>query len=471
MDRMAAAVKHKPHASRPPNGAMRDVLERALRVHRQGRREAAERLYRDVLRLQPAQPDALHYLGVLQHQCGHSEAAVSLIGAALERAPQYADAHNNLGNVHKECERLADAEACYRRALSCAPDHVDALANLGVTLEAQERLPEAFVAYAHLLEAAPHGARGHYLMGLFLRNHAENREHVEQAAELFRRTYELDDRWLCALHELGMTLYMLGRSDQAREVYRAWAGRDPANPVPRHMLAASGGAEAPARADDAYVRKTFDRFAENFDEQLLQHLHYRAPQALAAALDTVLPAPAATLDILDAGCGTGLCASLLRPYARCLAGVDLSAGMLEKARQRGGYDELAVAELTAFLQRRRAAWDAVVSADTLVYFGDLAPVLEAAHAALRPGGWLAFSLEALDDDGFELSASGRYRHGRTYVERTLLEAGYTGVRMAADSLRKEAGRPVASWVVLARRAPHGDTDNAVPAMQTEGARP
>src|SRR5699024_10724993 len=147
-------------------------------------------------------------------------------------------------------------------------------------------------------------------------------------------------RWPCMLYELAMTLYMLGRRDEAREVYRAWSERDPDNPIPRHMLAASGGAEAPARADDAYVRETFDRFAGNFDEQLLQHLHYRAPQVLAEALGTVLPSPSASLDMLDAGCGTGLCASLLRPHARHLVGVDLSTGMLDKARQRGGYDAL-----------------------------------------------------------------------------------------------------------------------------------
>ncbi|HEX8778847.1 MAG TPA: methyltransferase domain-containing protein, partial [Rhodanobacter sp.] len=172
----------------------------------------------------------------------------------------------------------------------------------------------------------------------------------------------------------------------------------------------------------------------------------------------VLPAPAAALDVLDAGCGTGLCAPLLRPHARRLAGVDLSGGMVEKARQRGGYDALAVAELTAYLQERAAAWDVVLSADTLVYFGELDTVLEAAHAALRPGGWLAFSLEAEEGepDRVTLTASGRYRHSRAHVLRALERAGFRDIRIAEDSLRKEFGQPVRSWVVLAHRG--GDAD-------------
>ena len=154
---------------------------------------------------------------------------------------------------------------------------------------------------------------------------------------------------------------------------------------------AVGGEPAPPQADEAYVRKVFDSFAASFDEQLLKSLDYRAPEVLVAALTARLEAPRAMLDVLDAGCGTGLCGPLIRPYARRLAGVDLSGGMLEKARQRGGYDDLVEAELGAWLQADSSMWDVVLSADTLIYFGELQSILSSAHKVLRPGGWLAFS--------------------------------------------------------------------------------
>jgi predicted TPR repeat methyltransferase len=219
------------------------------------------------------------------------------------------------------------------------------------------------------------------------------------------------------------------------------------------MLAASGGAEAPARAGDDYVRELFDGFAESFDEQLLRNLDYRAPEVLAAALGEVLPPARGTLEVLDAGCGTGLCAPLMRPHARRLVGVDLSGGMVEKARLRGGYDALHVAELTGYLQAHPARYDLVLSADTLVYFGRLEDALAAAHAALKPGGWFGFTLEAMDGDAEEpeITPSGRYRHGRRYVERVLASSGFARVRIHGDTLRREAGQPVAGWVVLAQR--------------------
>jgi predicted TPR repeat methyltransferase len=186
---------------------------------------------------------------------------------------------------------------------------------------------------------------------------------------------------------------------------------------------------------------------------LLKNLDYRAPVVLTDALGSVLPAADGSLDVLDAGCGTGLCAPLLRPRARTLVGVDLSGGMIEKARARGGYDELVVAELTAYLQTHPAAYDVVISADTLIYFGDLAPVLKAAHGALRPGGWLAFTLEVLEGEGdrYELSSSGRYQHTRDHTQAIVEAAGFDRITIGMDMLRKEHGKIVSGWVVLARR--------------------
>lgn len=429
------------------------LLRKAVEAHQGGEPDTAERLYRRVLQMQAGQPDALHFLGVLCHQRGRSEDAVRLIRMALRATPQHADAHNNLGNVHKESGNLAEAEACYRRALACNAHHQDALGNLTVVLEAQQRPEEARQACRALIEQAPQLGRAHYLMGMQLRRHASEIEDVEQAVVCFRNAIRFDGSNVRALDELGVALYVLDRHDEAIGVYRDWLSREPDNPLPRHMLAACGGMAAPPRADDAYVRNVFDRFADNFDEQLLNNLAYRAPQVLVDALKPMLGLPAGVLDVLDAGCGTGLCGPLIRPYAHRLSGVDLSGGMVEKARARGGYDVLDVAELTAYLQRHPDSWDLVLSADTLVYFGDLYVVLSATRHALRPDGWLAFTLEALEGEESctELSPSGRYQHTRRYVMDALDANGFTGVTITPESLRKEMGAPVAGWVVLARK--------------------
>lgn len=448
-ERTTRAKQRKPAASRAMLRG-RAPLQRAIAAHRRGDLDVAERMYRSLLMQAPANADALHFLGVLLHRRGHSDEAVEKVGAALAVVPDYPDAHNNLGNIHKECGRLDEAEACYRRALACSVAHPNAMSNLAVVLECRDRPEEAFEAYGKLIHMAPGAGRSYWMMGRFLMRHPESRQHLEEAAACFRRALEIDGPKGGVLHDLGNVLYALEQPEEARQVHLEWLRREPDNPVPRHMLAACGGAEVPARATDAYVRETFDKFAASFDEQLLQRLDYRAPQVIVAALQKGLGDDAAGLAILDAGCGTGLCGPLLRGMAARLVGVDLSSGMLEMAARRKLYDELVAAELTAFIEATPRAWDAIVSADTLVYFGDLEPVCRAAHAALHDGGWFCFSLKAREGDGFELSPSGRYVHGGVYAERVLRAAGFVDIDIARDGLRMERGKPVPSWVVRAR---------------------
>jgi predicted TPR repeat methyltransferase len=202
-----------------------------------------------------------------------------------------------------------------------------------------------------------------------------------------------------------------------------------------------------------YVRQVFDDMASSFDDHLLGTLDYRAPGLLCDAVAAALPPPAATLDVLDAGCGTGLCAPLLRPYARRLIGVDLSAGMLAKAAGRQAYDELVRAELTDFVSHQVDAFDVIASADTLCYFGALEGIFRAAATALRTAGLLAFTLEDAGDatSSWRLTTHGRYCHAWSYVEQCLGGAGLVVHSISAAILRMEGGQPVKGLLVVARK--------------------
>jgi len=249
----------------------------------------------------------------------------------------------------------------------------------------------------------------------------------------------------------GRALSAAGEHERAAAFYRDWLAQEPGNPYVQHHLAAALG-QTPERASDAYVEQVFDQFAASFDAHLAT-LQYRAPELVADALRAALPPPASQLAVADLGCGTGLCGPLLRPWARSLVGCDLSSAMLERAAPRRVYDELHKAELVQFLAGRPAAFDLLVSADTLIYFGELAPVFAAAHAALRPGGALVFTLEALDDAAadWRLTESGRYAHASGGLRARLAAAGFAEAAISAITPRHESGRAVPGWLATARR--------------------
>jgi len=253
---------------------------------------------------------------------------------------------------------------------------------------------------------------------------------------------------------LGAALYGWDRIEEAADVYRKWLSLEPDNPLARHLLSACTGQAVATRASDDTVRNIFDGFADSFD-QILEGLQYRAPALVAQAATEVIGPPQSRLDILDAGCGTGLCAEHFKPFARRLVGVDLSLEMLKRAGMRQLYDELIMGELTAFVGAVSSAWDLIVSADTLVYFGDLTGAMGAAWRGLRPRGHVVFTLERATEDGapqgFKINPHGRYSHSEAYVRGILSAARLEPRQISHVHLRLELKKPVEGLLVVARR--------------------
>jgi predicted TPR repeat methyltransferase len=276
-----------------------------------------------------------------------------------------------------------------------------------------------------------------------------------EAEACWRRTIELKSDNADAYTNLVMMLYEKRRFAEAASILRRWLECVPDSPIARHMLASFTGQDVPARAADEYIRSSFDHFARTFEKKLRQ-LEYHAPELVAAATADALGNPTGELDVLDAGCGTGWCGPLLRPYAKQLIGVDLSPAMVEQARARRVYDDLIVVELTAHLEAAVGSYDLVTSADTMVYFGDLKRVFAAAAGALRTGGLLIFTLESAGHEdtqqqGFFLQPHGRYCHTKEYVHNALTQAGMSVCGMTHGILRKELGQPVEGIVASARK--------------------
>lgn len=427
-----------------------EAVSLAVQLHRQGDLDEAETIYRAVLERVPNHADALNFLGVLADQRGRSAEAERLISRAVALVPDFADFSNNLGNVLKGMGRLQEAEEAYRKVLRLQPDHPGALSNLGVILRALGRLDES----AELLSAAVERWPEHWAAHLNLGNTLRRLGRLREAVDSHLRAIALEPSLTPSLKLRIYALYASGRQAQAVELVDQWLAEEPGSAMALHLRAAVSGEAVPDRASDRFVTQTFDTFSEHFDE-LLCELQYRAPELLGDAVAEVLPPPAADLRVVDAGCGTGLCGPLLRPYARRLIGVDLSSGMLQKAAQRGVYDQLVTRELTEFLTEQPAAFDLIVSADTLCYFGALETVLAAATRALGPGGFLAFTVEKAGPDaptaGFLLEHHGRYCHAEPYVRQCLDAAGLAVETIRDAVLRNEAGNPVPGLVVLARR--------------------
>jgi len=434
---------------RRPDRRNAELLQDAIVAHRAGRLDVARVAYERVLARNPRDPDALHFYGVLQHNQHRSDEGIASIRRSLALAPANAFAWLNLGNILLEGQRSEAAKQAYERAASLAPDMADAWFNLGICLRKLEDAPAAVQALDRALMLRPTHAPSAYQRGIAQRD-AGNLP----AAEMdFRRAIELKSDYTEAFESLGMLLYRQDLIAEAAKVYRTWSLLDPSSSTAAHLAAATSGEAVPARSSDAYVIETFDRFAATFDQNL-QNLGYRAPQLVVSALLALVDERRGVDAVLDIGCGTGLCGTRLRSWAKRLVGVDLSPAMIEAARAKSLYDELHVAELGAFMQGSTARFEAIICADTFVYFGALESAFAAAARCLHPAGVLVFTLEEMQEGlarEYRLEPHGRYSHRLEYVSRALAQADLRLVASHSEVLRRERGADVHGLVLTAQR--------------------
>jgi predicted TPR repeat methyltransferase len=276
----------------------------------------------------------------------------------------------------------------------------------------------------------------------------ENSGDLPGAIDLYQRALRVDPYRVAWLTELGRLWRVLGDIERARSWFARALSVGPDSGEAAAGLASLDAAEG---LTEAYIRTLFNQYADRFDTDLVVTLRYQAP-ALVAALIARWGVVEGSADLLDLGCGTGLSGAALKPFARTMDGVDLSPGMVAKAKARGIYDTLAVAEAEAFLAAAARSWDIVAAVDMLNYIGELARIFRATAAQLRPGGLFAGTVEKRGEGGQALSEMRRYRHGEDHVRAALDAAGLCLVEMSQAVLRQEGGMPVAGLVFAARRS-------------------
>ncbi len=438
-------------------GAIEAKFSNALDLHRQGQATKARKLYQSILRARPDHPGALHFLGFLAHQSGDSKTAIRLMRKAIQIQPDYSDAIKNLGNVMLETEQLGEAEQCYRRVIELEPNDVSVYSNLCVVLRHRERFQESIEAGRTATRMAPDYLIGWYNLG----NSYRVARDYKKAIKCYEKAIELNPRFSPAHDSLCQSIFRLEKKSylsrktwkKSIRAYERWLECEPDCAVAAFMLSAIRGEEDLTRAPNAVIRSMFDSFAENFESRLGK-LEYRVPELIGAWVRESLGKPQAGLAVLDGGCGTGLCAPLLKPYAARLTGADLSSAMLVKARARNLYDELVEAELTAYLAEHPETWDLIVFADTLCYFGDLEEIIGLTAQALRHAGNVVFSVEHLTSEseakGYRLHPHGRYSHTEPYLSALMSRAGFSDVELEEAVLRREIGKEVIGLIVSAR---------------------
>jgi protein O-GlcNAc transferase len=192
-------------------------LREANRLQECGELDAAERLYRQILRVLPRHDGALHRLGVIQLQRRNPAAAADLIAQSIAIADRVPDAHANLAMALCQLDRTEEAIREFDRAIALDGRFLGAFVARGNALVRLGRHVAALESFRRALALDPRdpaALTGQGNAQLELGNPAAALGSYERAVAVLPDSLALQANRATALAELGRTTEALQACDR-----------------------------------------------------------------------------------------------------------------------------------------------------------------------------------------------------------------------------------------------------------------
>lgn len=385
------------------------------------------------LKLYPTS-DAIRYLIGLSYMGLKQEAQAKEILLESESLnPNNPEPKLCLADIFSRNNEFEEAEKRYKRLMEIDDKNYAVYSNYAEMLHRQKRLLEAMDIYRKAVIIFPSSADVSNNLGAVLRE----LEEYDEALGLFFNALALNPNLVEASVNIWETLVLLSKDNEqtAKDIADNWYKSYPDNQFAKYARSALRGENI--ENNKIFTEKLFDNFADNY-EMVMQNLDYTAPMVIGRI--------AGHLEgrIADLGCGSGLVGMVVKKAENYLIGVDISAKMLEKAKQKNIYNELIKSDIIDFL-KDRSDFNWVIAADVLGYIGKLDEFIKNCK-----GKNLIFSIEINRNTAdYRLQSNGRFNHNPDYVEKLLIKYGFYDIYKEEFELRTENFIPVNSMIFKA----------------------
>ena len=420
------------------------LLKKAINKHKAGQHSVAQSLYKKILKSQPDHIDANYMLGTSLAETGRADSALKYVKQAECHAPESQYIKNNLGNVYRMLGDYENASMKYHEALSIQPDMTQALNNLAIVQRRLNNKEQAIALYHRAISTKPDFLEAHYNLA---KSYWDNGQ-IENAYACFQRVLELEPNHALATNELGN--YYMQHNDYEKAVscfekYLELVDEDTCGV--KLKLSYLNAGEMPGRQPEQLIKQTYEKKARTWDEDVGRaDMAFLGPQHIEQAVAD-LNIASDDLDILDIGCGTGLCGVYLRNYAKQLHGVDLSSQMLANAEKKQLYDQLVCGDIVDYVNSTSENYDLVVGSGVMIFFGDLQDVITKIARHLNPSGRFIFTLYESNQSDIEIRDNLHFAHSQKYIGKVAEQAGF-GVHSIEQVVHEyENEQPQAGLVV------------------------
>lgn len=403
----------------------------------------AEKAYRSAIECQADYADAYYNLGLTLTRLQRDREALTVYQALIELNPQHIGALFQLGCLLMKQYQFQMAVHYFNNLLQIYPMHAESLINLAACYLKLNQLQHAETYYLRALDIEPNDVQVLFNLGVIYSQQGL----TDEAINYYLRAVIAAPDCYAAYNNLGVSFIALNDRQQALKYFREALRIQPDNVALKHTVEVLAHASTAVISPPEYISALFDFYAPHYDPHVAQGLRYTVPQLFIQLIQDKKNHPK-DWDIVDLGCGTGLCGELIKPWARTLTGVDLSEGMLAIAQQKQIYDTLIQADALSFLLTQSQAFDLVMAGDMLVYVGDLSTIFSAIYQTLKAGGLFVFNLEQAEQGTYVLLPSGRFAHAKPYVDSLITQVGFNVVTYESAMLRQQGGQAVEGHIYL-----------------------
>jgi len=465
--------------------------------------------------LKPDIAELHNHLGGLLLTDENYQEAEAYFKQALKLKPDYAEAYNNYGLLFYKQKAFKKAEKQFRLALEAKRDCFDAMYNLALSLKAQDEISETIACLLALTEADHKYIKAYLLLADLLieqklfeeadkcfqnvlngdlnnteiliaiikswldhKCYKEAKKYCVKALSLrskdieilynlgvietflgekqaainhYHAILQIDFHYFPALNNLAV-LYLEQQSFAAAKYYFQQALKQkPDDKSIQYILNAISGDCSYESAPREYVEPLFDGYADHFEQHLCETLNYCVPELLKQSVMEALSIENPQWNILDLGCGTGLCGKVFEDFSKYLVGIDVSSKMIEVARQDDCYNELIAAENLEYLIDKKEIFDLITAADVFVYQGNLSAIFSACYKALLPESILAFSTEIYSGKTFAMQQTGRFCHAKCYIETLASEIGFKVLISKQVVARQQQNQPIQEYLFILQK--------------------
>lgn len=439
----------------------------------QGSLDQAVDVLRQLLQSHPTYTPTLNNLGSVYYALGSFTEAEHYYRLAIQKQPDYVDAYYNLGLTLAKQHKLEEAITHFAWIVDANPEHAAARFQLGLVLTQQDKIAEAIesflaidrvhpfhfetqvnLATCYLKQGAQEEAKNYYLKALELAPRDTQilfnlgviytqQGLMDSAIQYYQRAIQADPDFFDAHNNLGVAFLAKQHVGFALNHFKEALRLKPYDAAIQYSVQMLSKDQRLLAAPIDYIKNLFNFYANHYEPHLLKSLDYQVPTFLFRAVSDSKKLPLApTWDILDLGCGTGLCAPAWKPFAKTLVGVDLSERMLEIARQKNLYDTLVENTIDTFLSTQQATFDVILAGDVLVYMGDLEKLFVLVQQALKPHGLFVFNTEISEHEPFMMNQSGRFSHQKSYLDQLTEQNHFTLISYKTMITRTQNHQPV-----------------------------